>query len=97
MKEINLIVFGMPGRGKTTFVQKLEEKIANKDKESYIINLVPSLMNNLYNPNFDLRDTVKNKLVMISNNIRLNCIILSLNLFSTKIDKPYLFKNQNKI
>ena len=97
MKEINLIVFGMTVRGKTTFVQKLEEKIANKDKESYIINLVPSLMNNLYNPNFDLRDTVKNKLVMISNNIGLNCIILSLNLFSTKIDKSYLFKNQNKI
>ena len=40
MSTINLVVLGMAGSGKTTFVEKLEEEIANKDKESYIINIV---------------------------------------------------------
>ena len=44
MKTINLIILGMAGSGKTTFVQKLEEELANKDKESYIINLDPAVM-----------------------------------------------------
>ena len=74
MNTINLIVLGMAGSGKTTFVQKLEEEIANKDKESYIINLDPAVMDTLY--------------VMLSNNLGPNGAILTcLNLFSTNIDK----------
>ena len=88
MKTINLIVLGMAGSGKTTFVQKLEEEIANKDKESYIINLDPAVMDTLYEPNLDIRDTVKYKEVMLSNNLGPNGAILTcLNLFSTNIDK----------
>ena len=88
MKTINLIVLGMAGSGKTTFVQKLEEEIANKDQESYIINLDPAVMDTLYEPNLDIRDTVKYKEVMISNNLGPNGAILTcLNLFSTNIDK----------
>ena len=88
MKTINLIVLGMAGSGKTTFVQKLEEEIANKDKESYIINLDPAVMNTLYEPNLDIRDTIKYKEVMTSNNLGPNgAILTSLNLFSTNIDK----------
>lgn len=88
MKTINLIVLGMAGSGKTTFVEKLEEEIANKDKESYIINLDPAVMNTLYEPNLDIRDTIKYKEVMISNNLGPNgAILTSLNLFSTNIDK----------
>ena len=88
MKTINLIVLGMAGSGKTTFVQKLEEEIANKDKESYIINLDPAVMDTLYEPNLDIRDTIKYKEVMTSNNLGPNgAILTSLNLFSTNIDK----------
>ena len=88
MNTINLIVLGMAGSGKTTFVQKLEEEIANKDKESYIINLDPAVMDTLYEPNLDIRDTVKYKEVMVSNNLGPNGAILTcLNLFSTNIDK----------
>ena len=88
MKTINLIVLGMAGSGKTTFVQKLEEEIANKDKESYIINLDPAVMDTLYEPNLDIRDTIKYKEVMVSNNLGPNGAILTcLNLFSTNIDK----------
>ena len=88
MNTINLIVLGMAGSGKTTFVQKLEEEIANKDKESYIINLDPAVMDTLYEPNLDIRDTIKYKEVMLSNNLGPNGAILTcLNLFSTNIDK----------
>ena len=88
MSTINLIVLGMAGSGKTTFVEKLEEAIKNKDKESYIINLDPAVMDTLYEPNLDIRDTVKYKEVMTSNNLGPNGAILTcLNLFSTNIDK----------
>ena len=88
MKTLNLIVLGMAGSGKTTFVQKLEEEIADKDKESYIINLDPAVMDTLYEPNMDIRDTIKYKDVMTQNNLGPNgAILTSLNLFSTNIDK----------
>ena len=88
MNTINLIVLGMAGSGKTTFVERLEEEIANKEKESYIINLDPAVMDTLYEPNLDIRDTVKYKEVMKSNNLGPNGAILTcLNLFSTNIDK----------
>ena len=88
MNTINLIVLGMAGSGKTTFVEKLEEELAEKDKESYIINLDPAVMDTLYEPNLDIRDTIKYKEVMTSNNLGPNgAILTSLNLFSTSIDK----------
>ena len=88
MNTINLIVLGMAGSGKTTFVEKLEEEIAEKDKESYIINLDPAVIDTLYEPNLDIRDTIKYKEVMTSNNLGPNgAILTSLNLFSTSIDK----------
>ena len=99
MKTINLIVLGMAGSGKTTFVEKLEEEIANIDKESYIINLDPAVMNTLYEPNLDIRDTIKYKEVMSSNNLGPNgAILTSLNLFSTNIDKVVtLLENKTDI
>ena len=45
-------------------------------------------MNTLYEPNLDIRDTIKYKEVMKSNNLGPNgAILTSLNLFSTNIDK----------
>ena len=88
MKTINLIILGMASSRKTTFVQRLEEELANKIKESYIINLEPAVMDTLYEPNMDIRDTIKYKEVMASNNLGSNGDILTcLNLFSTNIDK----------
>jgi GPN-loop GTPase len=78
----------MAGSGKTTFVKKLEEEIANKDKESYIINMDPAVHDTLYEPNLDIRDTIKYKDVMISNGLGPNGAIMTcLNLFATNIHK----------
>jgi GPN-loop GTPase len=85
---MNLIILGMAGSGKTTFVKKLEEEIANKDKESYIINMDPAVHDTLYEPNLDIRDTIKYKDVMISNGLGPNGAIMTcLNLFATNIHK----------
>lgn len=85
---MNLIVLGMAGSGKTTFVQKLEETIAEKEKESYIINMDPAVLDTFYEPNLDIRDTIKYKEVMASNNLGPNgAILTSLNLFATNVNK----------
>lgn len=85
---INLIVLGMAGSGKTTFVQKLEETIAIHQKESYIINLDPAVLNTLYEPNMDIRDTINYKDVMHTNKLGPNgAIITCLNLFATNVNK----------
>ena len=78
----------MAGSGKTTFVKKLEEEISNKKKESYIINLDPAVYDTLYEPNLDIRDTIKYKEVMITNGLGPNGAIMTcLNLFATNIHK----------
>jgi GTPase SAR1 family protein len=85
---MNLIILGMAGSGKTTFVKKLEEEIAGRDKESYIINMDPAVHDTLYEPNLDIRDTIKYKDVMISNGLGPNGAIMTcLNLFATNIHK----------
>ena len=90
MKTINLLVFEMVRIGKNTLVLKLEEEIANKDIESYIINLHSAVMDTLYEPNLDIRDPVNYKEIIISNNLKLSSVILiCLNIFSINIDKAY--------
>jgi GTPase SAR1 family protein len=85
---MNLIILGMAGSGKTTFVRKLEEEMANRDKDSYIINMDPAVLDTLYEPNLDIRDTIKYKDVMISNGLGPNGAIMTcLNLFATNIHK----------
>jgi GTPase SAR1 family protein len=85
---LNLIVLGMAGSGKTTFVQKLEEVIDNKEQASYIINTDPAVFNTKYEANLDIRDTINYKQIMQVNNLGPNgAIITCLNLFSTSINK----------
>jgi GTPase SAR1 family protein len=87
-KTMNVIILGMAGSGKTTFVHKLEEVIALKELESYIINMDPAVLNTLYEPNLDIRDTINYKEVMIGHNLGPNGAIMTcLNLFSTNIHK----------
>lgn len=83
-----LIVLGMAGSGKTTFVQKLSEHLYTKSKPPYIINLDPAVKNVPYPANIDIRDTVNYKEVMKQYNLGPNgAILTSLNLFTTRFDQ----------
>jgi GTPase SAR1 family protein len=83
-----LIVLGMAGSGKTTFVQKLAEKMYNDETPGYLINLDPACSDMPYPANVDIRDTVNYKRVMKENNLGPNgAIITSLNLFATRFDQ----------
>ncbi|KAG5673662.1 hypothetical protein PVAND_003689 [Polypedilum vanderplanki] len=81
-----LIVLGMAGSGKTTFVKKLA---TFQDKyKPYLINLDPACKETPYPVNIDIRDTVNYKQVMKQYKLGPNGgIVTSLNLFSTKFDK----------
>jgi len=94
---LNLIILGMAGSGKTTFVRKLEEEIAKSDNESYIINMDPAVHDTLYEPNLDIKDTIKYKDIMLANGLGPNgAIITCLNLFATNINKIVDLLEQKK-
>jgi GTPase SAR1 family protein len=85
---MSLIILGMAGSGKTTFVKKLEEYLVENDKETYIINMDPAVHDTLYEPNMDIRDTIKYKDVMTTHGLGPNGAIMTcLNLFATSINK----------
>ncbi|XP_073831719.1 GPN-loop GTPase 1 [Musca autumnalis] len=84
---ICLIVLGMAGSGKTTFVQKLTQTSFAKYKP-YVINLDPACRETPYHANIDIRDTVNYKEVMKQYKLGPNGgIVTSLNLFATKFEK----------
>jgi len=58
---ICLIVLGMAGSGKTTFVQKISEYLIESSCPPYIINLDPAVRSVPYPANIDIRDTVNYK------------------------------------
>ncbi|RLU21976.1 hypothetical protein DMN91_006355 [Ooceraea biroi] len=79
-----IIVLGMAGAGKTSFVSKLISKLQNTGKP-YVINLDPACKETPYSANIDIRDTVNYKEVMKQYNLGPNgSIVTSLNLFTTK-------------
>jgi len=84
-----LIVLGMAGSGKTTFVQRLTADIAMRiQSPPYVINLDPAVAEVPYPCNIDIRDTIDYKKVMQEYNLGPNgAIMTSLNLFSTKFDQ----------
>ncbi|XP_053952283.1 GPN-loop GTPase 1 [Anastrepha ludens] len=84
---ICLIVLGMAGSGKTTFVQKLTQLTFNHFKP-YVINLDPACRETPYHANIDIRDTVNYREVMKQYKLGPNGgIVTSLNLFATKFEK----------
>ncbi|XP_075156767.1 GPN-loop GTPase 1 [Haematobia irritans] len=84
---ICLIVLGMAGSGKTTFVQKLTQT-SFKQYKPYVINLDPACRETPYHANIDIRDTVNYKEVMKQYKLGPNGgIVTSLNLFATKFEK----------
>jgi len=88
MNTLCLIVLGMAGSGKTTFVKKLEEHLNDNEKESYIINMDPAVIKTFYEPNMDIRDTINYKEMMKSHNLGPNGSIMTcLNIFATQIHK----------
>lgn len=82
-----LIVLGMAGSGKTTFVKKLSQ-FKRSEYKPYVINLDPACRETPYPANIDIRDTINYKEVMKQYNLGPNGgIVTSLNLFSTKFGK----------
>ena len=63
---IVLIVLGMAGSGKTTFVQRLISTLAMAGKRTYNINLDPAVLEVNFPANIDIRDSVKYKNIMKS-------------------------------
>lgn len=94
-----VIVLGMAGSGKTTFVQRTTADMAMRfDKSPYIINLDPAVSELPYPCNIDIRDTVEYKSVMKEYGLGPNgAIMTSLNLFSTKFDQVInILKNKTR-
>ncbi|CAK9829741.1 GPN-loop GTPase 1 [Anthophora retusa] len=86
-KPTCIIVLGMAGSGKTTFVQRLVSVLYNIRKP-YVINLDPACKEVPYPANIDIRDTVNYKEVMKQYSLGPNGgIVTALNLFSTKFDQ----------
>ncbi|XP_066596161.1 GPN-loop GTPase 1-like [Prorops nasuta] len=86
-KPVCVIVLGMAGSGKTTFVQRLVSTLYDKGKP-YVVNLDPACKEVPYPTNIDIRDTVNYKEVMKQYKLGPNGgIVTTLNLFSTKFDQ----------
>merc|ERR1719369_2747350 len=87
-KPCCVIVLGMAGSGKTTFVQRLTADLHSKGSPPYVVNLDPACREVPYPANIDIRDTVNYKQVMKQYQLGPNGgIVTSLNLFATKFDQ----------
>uniref|UniRef100_A0A8C1WMH4 GPN-loop GTPase n=1 Tax=Cyprinus carpio TaxID=7962 RepID=A0A8C1WMH4_CYPCA len=96
-KPVCLIVLGMAGSGKTTFVQRLTAYLHSKKAPPYVINLDPAVHEVPFPANIDIRDTVNYKEVMKQYGLGPNGgIVTSLNLFATRFDQVELhfFRSQ---
>uniref|UniRef100_A0A087X2N6 GPN-loop GTPase n=1 Tax=Poecilia formosa TaxID=48698 RepID=A0A087X2N6_POEFO len=94
-----LIVLGMAGSGKTTFVQRLTAHLHAQNSPPYVINLDPAVHEVPFPANIDIRDTVNYKEVMKQYGLGPNGgIVTALNLFATRFDQVMQFiekKRQN--
>ncbi|XP_053565414.1 GPN-loop GTPase 1 [Bombina bombina] len=87
-----MIVLGMAGSGKTTFVQRLNAHLHGKNSPPYVINLDPAVHEIPFPANIDIRDTVNYKEVMKQYGLGPNGgIVTSLNLFATRFDQVVKF------
>lgn len=84
---ICMLVLGMAGSGKTTFVKKLVQ-LAYEQSRPYVVNLDPACSETPFFCNIDIRDTVNYKEVMKQYKLGPNGgIVTSLNLFATQFEK----------
>ncbi|XP_062174418.1 GPN-loop GTPase QQT2-like isoform X1 [Alnus glutinosa] len=87
-KPVIIIVVGMAGSGKTTFLHRLVCHTLASNLRGYVMNLDPAVMTLPFGANIDIRDTVKYKEVMKQFNLGPNGgILTSLNLFATRFDE----------
>ncbi|CAK9145682.1 unnamed protein product [Ilex paraguariensis] len=87
-KPVIIIVVGMAGSGKTTFLHRLVCHTQASNIRGYVMNLDPAVLTLPFGANIDIRDTVRYKEVMKQFNLGPNGgILTSLNLFSTKFDE----------
>jgi len=87
-KPTCIIVLGMAGSGKTSFVQRLTAHLHMKKTPPYVINLDPAVLEVPFPANIDIRDTVNYKEVMKHYQLGPNGgIVTSLNLFATRFDQ----------
>lgn len=85
---VSIIVIGMAGSGKTTFMQRLNSYLHSKSTPPYILNLDPAVTHLPFTANIDIRDTVDYAEVMKQYNLGPNGgIVTALNLFTTKFDQ----------
>lgn len=83
-----IIVLGMAGSGKSSFVQRLSAYLHEKKATPYLINLDPAVNTVPYPANIDIRDTVKYKEVMKEYGLGPNGAIMTcLNLLCTRFDQ----------
>ncbi|GEM06528.1 XPA-binding protein 1 [Rhodotorula toruloides] len=83
-----MIVIGMAGSGKTTFMQRVNAYLHSKNQPPYVLNLDPAVMHLPFDANIDIRDTVDYAEVMKQYNLGPNGgIMTALNLFTTKFDQ----------
>ncbi|KAK9289930.1 hypothetical protein L1049_008092 [Liquidambar formosana] len=87
-KPIIVIVVGMAGSGKTTFLHRLVCHAQASNIRGYVINLDPAVMTLPFAASIDIRDIGCYKEVMKQFNLGPNGgILTSLNLFATKFDE----------
>ncbi|CAD5192585.1 unnamed protein product [Musa acuminata subsp. malaccensis] len=87
-KPVIIIVVGMAGSGKTTFLHRLVFHTQSSNIRGYVLNLDPAVMTLPFGANIDIRDTVHYKEIMKEYNLGPNGgILTSLNLFATKFDE----------
>ncbi|VDD91083.1 unnamed protein product [Enterobius vermicularis] len=84
-KGLCIVVLGMAGSGKSSFVRRLVSYLHQKKVLPYVLNLDPAVNTVSYPANIDIRDTVNYKEVMKEYNLGPNgAIITCLNLFCTQ-------------
>ena len=85
-RPLNLIVIGMAGSGKSTFLGKFHSYLMEHyDALPYMVNLDPAVSFLPFSPANDIRDEIKYKEVMKKYNLGPNgAIMTSLNLYASK-------------
>jgi GTPase SAR1 family protein len=92
-----ILVLGMAGSGKTTFIQRINAYLHSEQTPPYVVNLDPAVHELPYPCNVDIRDTVNYKQVMKQYSLGPNgAIVTSLNLFSTTFDQLLSILNKNE-
>ena len=87
-KTVAIIVVGMAGYGKTSFIQRFNSASHAKKMRTYILNIDPATTKIPYVPNIDIRDTINFKKVMKDYSLGPNgAILTAANLFATRFDQ----------